>query len=94
MKGLFPRHGFFAMLAVRTLPFYCMLLVFSLQAHKEERFMYPVYPVLIFAAATTLFAARYVAEQISFDGMQHGGKRFLPQLASKIGLVRIPSFLR
>ena len=30
------------------------LLVFGFQPHKEERFLFPVYPLLCFAAATTL----------------------------------------
>lgn len=40
---------------VRTLmltsPFYLWLVVFSVQPHKEERFMYPAYPFLCFNAA-------------------------------------------
>jgi len=32
-------------------PFYLWLAIFSAQAHKEERFMYPAYPFLCFNAA-------------------------------------------
>ncbi|QIW95535.1 hypothetical protein AMS68_001053 [Peltaster fructicola] len=32
-------------------PFYLWLTIFTLQAHKEERFMYPAYPFLAFNAA-------------------------------------------
>ncbi|KAI9823995.1 MAG: mannosyltransferase [Phylliscum demangeonii] len=35
-------------------PFYLWLVVFSLQAHKEERFMYPAYPALALNAAIAL----------------------------------------
>ena len=35
-------------------PFYMWLAIFSLQAHKEERFMYPAYPFLILNAAVAL----------------------------------------
>ncbi|KAL8908713.1 MAG: hypothetical protein Q9207_000681 [Kuettlingeria erythrocarpa] len=35
-------------------PFYLWLVIFSAQAHKEERFMYPAYPFLALIAALTL----------------------------------------
>jgi alpha-1,2-mannosyltransferase len=35
-------------------PFYLWLLIFSAQPHKEERFMYPVYPLLALNAAIAL----------------------------------------
>jgi len=35
-------------------PFYLWLLIFTLQPHKEERFMYPVYPALALNAALSL----------------------------------------
>jgi len=35
-------------------PFYLWLLIFSLQPHKEERFMYPAYPFLAYNAACSL----------------------------------------
>ena len=35
-------------------PFYLWLVIFSAQPHKEERFMYPVYPFLCLNAAITL----------------------------------------
>ena len=37
-------------------PFYMWLAIFSLQAHKEERFMYPAYPFLAMNAAISLHA--------------------------------------
>lgn len=35
-------------------PFYLWLLIFSIQPHKEERFMYPAYPALCLNAAMAL----------------------------------------
>ncbi|KAL2042432.1 hypothetical protein N7G274_004924 [Stereocaulon virgatum] len=35
-------------------PFYMWLAIFSAQAHKEERFMYPAYPLLCFNAAIAM----------------------------------------
>ena len=39
-----------------TAPFYLWLGLLSLQAHKEERFMYPIYPCIALNAALTLHA--------------------------------------
>jgi alpha-1,2-mannosyltransferase len=39
---------------VFTSPFYLWLGIFTLQPHKEERFMYPAYPALILNAALSL----------------------------------------
>ena len=36
-------------------PFYMWLTLFSLQRHKEERFMYPMYPALALNAAVSLY---------------------------------------
>jgi len=40
-------------------PFYLWLIIFSAQAHKEERFMYPAYPFLCFNAAFTIHNLLY-----------------------------------
>lgn len=40
-------------------PFYLWLAIFSAQAHKEERFMYPAYPFLCFNAAFALHNLLY-----------------------------------
>ena len=37
-----------------SLPFYLWFAVFTSQAHKEERFMYPAYPLLCFNAAIAM----------------------------------------
>jgi alpha-1,2-mannosyltransferase len=40
--------------AVFVLPFYMWLAIFTLQPHKEERFMYPAYPFLALNAAVSM----------------------------------------
>lgn len=48
----------YTLLTVRLAPFYLWFITLTLQAHKEERFMYPIYPLLCFNAAATLYLAR------------------------------------
>ena len=48
----------FTILGLRLAPLYLWLGIFSLQPHKEERFMFPAYPLLCFNAAVTLYLVR------------------------------------
>lgn len=48
----------FTLLGLRLLPFYLWLGILSAQPHKEERFMFPAYPILCFNAAVTLYLCR------------------------------------
>jgi alpha-1,2-mannosyltransferase len=48
----------FVVLAIRLAPVYIWLGILSAQAHKEERFMFPIYPLLCFNGATTLYLVR------------------------------------
>ncbi|KAF8640902.1 hypothetical protein AX17_000550 [Amanita inopinata Kibby_2008] len=48
----------FTVLAIRLAPFYLWLTILTLQAHKEERFMFPAYPLLCFNAAVTIYLVR------------------------------------
>lgn len=48
----------FTLLALRLAPFYLWLAILTAQAHKEERFMFPAYPLLCFNAAVTLYLMR------------------------------------
>lgn len=48
----------FTLLALRLLPLYIWIGIMSIQPHKEERFMYPVYPLVCFNAAVTTFILR------------------------------------
>lgn len=46
------------MLAIRLAPLYVWMGILTLQAHKEERFMFPAYPILCFNAAVALYLIR------------------------------------
>jgi alpha-1,2-mannosyltransferase len=48
----------FTILGIRLAPVYLWLGILTLQAHKEERFMFPAYPLLCFNAAVTLYLIR------------------------------------
>ncbi|KAJ6609372.1 glycosyltransferase family 22 protein [Mycena sp. CBHHK59/15] len=48
----------FTILALRLAPFYLWFGILTSQAHKEERFMFPAYPLLCFNAAVTLYLVR------------------------------------
>ncbi|KAJ7040287.1 glycosyltransferase family 22 protein [Mycena alexandri] len=54
----------FTVLALRLAPFYLWTLILTSQAHKEERFMFPAYPLLCFNAAVTLYLMRGWLETI------------------------------
>jgi alpha-1,2-mannosyltransferase len=48
----------YTMLALRVAPVYVWLGLLTAQAHKEERFMFPIYPLICFNAAVTLYLMR------------------------------------
>ncbi|KAF7347560.1 Mannosyltransferase [Mycena venus] len=48
----------FTILGLRLAPFYLWTGILTSQAHKEERFMFPAYPLLCFNAAVTLYLMR------------------------------------
>ncbi|KAJ7109881.1 glycosyltransferase family 22 protein [Mycena epipterygia] len=54
----------FTILALRLAPFYLWTAILTSQAHKEERFMFPAYPLLCFNAAVTLYLVRGWLETI------------------------------
>ncbi|KAF9245824.1 glycosyltransferase family 22 protein [Melanogaster broomeanus] len=55
----------FTLLALRLAPLYLWSAILTAQAHKEERFMYPVYPLICFNAATTVYLMRGWIESAS-----------------------------
>ena len=48
----------YTLLAIRLAPFYLWLAIMTLQNHKEERFMYPIYPMIAFNGAVTIYLVR------------------------------------
>lgn len=48
----------YIVLGLKLVPFYLWFIVFSLQAHKEERFMYVAYPLLALNASISIFLIR------------------------------------
>ncbi|KAF8971754.1 glycosyltransferase family 22 protein [Flammula alnicola] len=48
----------FTILALRLAPLYVWLAILTLQPHKEERFMFPAYPLLCFNAAVCVYLVR------------------------------------
>ena len=63
-KRLGERHQFinqsspYVLLAVRLAPVYLWTAIMTAQKHKEERFMYPIYPLLCFNASVTVYLIR------------------------------------
>lgn len=51
------------LLALRVLPLYLWLGLLMTQPHKEERFLYPAYPLVCVNAAVTLYLVRACMEQ-------------------------------
>jgi len=54
-------HGA-CLLGLRVLPVYLWMAVLTMQPHKEERFMYPIYPLLCVNAAISLYLLRAATE--------------------------------
>ncbi|TDL28050.1 asparagine-linked glycosylation 9 protein isoform a [Rickenella mellea] len=48
----------FLLLAIRLSPFYLWFSILSSQAHKEERFMFPAYTILVFNASVSIYLIR------------------------------------
>lgn len=48
----------FTVLALRLAPMYLWIAILSLQPHKEERFMFPAYPLICFNAAVCVYLLR------------------------------------
>ena len=44
---------------IYTTPLYVWFAIFTVQSHKEERFMYPAYPLLCFNAAIAMHVMLY-----------------------------------
>lgn len=67
-------------------PFYLWLAVFSLQPHKEERFMYPAYPFLCLNSAIALHVL------LSYIGALHSSK-ILGRITGQAKLAFVSAFI-
>lgn len=54
----------YVLLATRLAPFYVWFAILTAQAHKEERFFFPAYPLLCFNAAVTIYLIRGWMEKV------------------------------
>ena len=74
-------------------PFYLWFALFTLQPHKEERFMYPAYPALALNAAVSLHVILIAVGSLqleSFLGLRRAGlQRTGASAAGKIKLVAV-----
>lgn len=64
----------YLLLAIRLAPFYLWFIFMSLQPHKEERFMSPIYPFLCFNAAVTIYLVKGWQETL-FINLTHSPYR-------------------
>ncbi|KAL1887519.1 mannosyltransferase [Ceratocystis pirilliformis] len=64
-------------------PFYMWLGIFTLQPHKEERFMYPAYPLLVLNAAMTTHMV------LSISGNPKGIFALIPAKIKALGVVAV-----
>lgn len=48
----------YRLMVVRLAPAYIWAAIMSAQSHKEERFMFPIYPLICFNAAITVYLMR------------------------------------
>jgi alpha-1,2-mannosyltransferase len=48
----------YTLLVMRLAPFYLWLAILTMQAHKEERFFFPAYPLLLFNASVGLYLVK------------------------------------
>ncbi|KAJ1969338.1 mannosyltransferase [Dispira parvispora] len=89
------RISSYTLMAFKVAPFYLMLGIFNSQPHKEERFLYIVYPWICFAAAVTLHLARVQMGKIAHCLSLSRVTSLIPlATAATLSLYVIISFLR
>lgn len=90
LQGLFRSHTVSREAFLRTIgivsPFYLWLAIFTLQPHKEERFMYPAYPFLALNAALAFDLV------LSFIGSARP-RTLMGLIPPKVKLIAIISFV-
>ncbi|KAL9933340.1 hypothetical protein V8E36_008058 [Tilletia maclaganii] len=75
------------LLLLRLTPFYLWLGLLTLQSHKEERFMFPAYPLLCFNAAVSIYFLRTLVESVMPTPSPAKNQRQQPQPS------RLPSII-
>ena len=72
----------YTLLAMRLVPFYLWLGILGAQAHKEERFFFPAYPLLCFNSAVGLYLVKGWMETL-YIYMTKSPYRVSPQASRK-----------
>lgn len=90
LQALFRSHATSKQTLLRTItfvaPFYTWLAIFTLQPHKEERFMYPAYPFLALNAAISFHMI------LSYIGSSNR-QELIGRIPAKIKLAVVMSFI-
>ncbi|KAH9944005.1 glycosyltransferase family 22 protein [Epithele typhae] len=76
----------YTLLALRLAPMYVWLAIMTAQKHKEERFMYPIYPLICFNAAVAIYLVRGWLEVVFIAATNS------PYQASRSSLFRLFTF--
>jgi len=50
---------------MKLVPMYLWLAIFTAQPHKEERFLFVIYPLIVFNAAVAIFSIRRIINILS-----------------------------
>ena len=53
------------LLMMKLVPMYLWLAIFTAQPHKEERFLFVIYPLIVFNAAVAIFSIRRIINILS-----------------------------
>lgn len=101
LRGLAPTKQTVLRTVTVASPFYLWLTIFTLQPHKEERFMYPMYPLLALNAAISLhIVLNYVGSTNPNELMSKIPLRlrfaaitFVAIVAVNLGLLRIAGMI-
>lgn len=82
------------LLSMRLLPFYIWLGLLSLQPHKEERFVYPAYPLLCFNAALGLYSLQAFVGEVAptVDAVRKSASRTSSRILSSAALLATCTF--
>ncbi|ORX50703.1 hypothetical protein BCR36DRAFT_412200 [Piromyces finnis] len=64
-----------SLLMMKLVPMYLWILIFTAQPHKEERFLFVIYPLIVFNAAVSIFSIKRIINIfIKFTHYENGKK--------------------